>query len=958
MMGSRTSIDLNNPAGAARWSGLEVVPDATVVIDPSGLILFANAEAERLFGYPREEMIGRLVELLVPDGMRAMRVVRRTRLVDLPERYPDGAIIETVARRKDGWELPVELSVRPPSAATGDVLVATVRDRAHRSQTAAELHSSEAALAEAQRLAHIGSWEWNPLSNTVLWSAELYRILGLAPGECTASLDRFLSLVHPDDREDVAAAISTALNAQERFSLEHRIVRPDGQVRHLACEGETLSWGDGIQTRMHGTAHDITDRAVAEEAAKWFATIVDSCGDAITSATPDDVIASWNPAAERLFGYSPQEAIGQPITLIFPDHGSDPAETLAWRVLAGERVVDREVVRRRKDGSEIAVSLTLSEIRGRDGRVLGVCAVQRDITERRRAMDALAEAEERFRSAFDGAPNGMVISSLNARFMRVNDAFCAIVGYPREQLERMSFEAITHADDLALVSEPLCAMREGEHDRFVTEARYVHAGGRAVDVAMQVSLIRSADGTPAYFLTQVQDITSRKHYEEQLLYQADHDVLTGLLNRRAFARALEAHAAIVERYGPVGTILILDLDYFKYVNDTLGHQVGDELIVVVARLLAERLRSSDVLARLGGDEFGVLLPRADPASAEILAASLLEGLHSAPITVAGVECRVTASIGTSSFSDQPGAAVDEVLVNADLAMYDAKEAGRDRVVRFTVADQASTRMKGNVTWVQRIRAALENERFTLVAQPIVELHSGTVSQYELLLRMVDERGMLVAPEPFLRIAEQVDLIKQIDTWVVTHAIRQLAQLDPVHSEVAIELNLSGRSLGDPVLLELIEHELRAGGVAPERVIFEVTETAAVSSIPRAREFGERMSAIGCRFALDDFGAGFGTFYYLKHLTFDYVKIAGEFVRDCARDSTDQLVIKAIVDIARGMGKRTIAEFVGDDETVRRLAELGVDFGQGYHLGMPAPLAEQLGGAVRRGPLAAGGLLPR
>ncbi len=675
---------------------------------------------------------------------------------------------------------------------------------------------------------------------------------------------------------------------------------------------------------------------------RWFAAIVDSSEDAITSATPDELFVSWNRGAERLYGYSAGEVIGQPMSLIdAPDERPPVAATLAARVFAGERIVAREVVRRRKDGTLITVSLTMSEIKDANGRALGVCSICRDVTEHRRTLAALTEAEERFRSAFDGAPTGMTITSLDALFVRVNDAFCELVGYPREQLEGTSFEAITYPDDRAMHAEPLRAMRAGERDSFATEKRYVHADGHAVEVAMQVNLIRHADGAPAYFLSQTQDITERKRYETQLLYHADHDALTGLLNRRAFARALEAQAAFVDRYGPVGAILILDLDNFKYVNDTLGHQVGDELIVGVSQRLSQRLRASDVLARLGGDEFGVLLPKADTQDARIVAEGLLEALRGQTVTVAGVQCTVTASLGMATFGEQPGLGADQVLVNADLAMYDAKEAGGDRLARFNSGDQRQTRMTGQVRWVARIRAALDRDLFTLVAQPIVELGPGTVNQYELLLRMIDERGMLIAPEPFLRVAEQLDLVRQIDTWVVTNAIRTLARLDPRHRNVVIELNLSGRSLTDRELLDVIDAELRAGKLAPERLIFEITETAAVAGVAQAREFGQRLSEIGCRFALDDFGAGFGTFYYLKQLRFDIVKIAGEFVRDCARDRTDQLMIKAIVDIARGMGKRTIAEFVGDVETVNLLTELGVDYGQGYHLGRPAPLAEQL-----------------
>ena len=248
-------------------------------------------------------------------------------------------------------------------------------------------------------------------------------------------------------------------------------------------------------------------------------------------------------------------------------------------------------------------------------------------------------------------------------------------------------------------------------------------------------------------------------------------------------------------------------------------------------------------------------------------------------------------------------------------------------------------MKGRVTWAERIRRALEEDRFVLLAQPIVDLATGEASQYELLLRMRDDSGDLIPPGAFLAIAERLDLIQDIDRWVTSRAIDLLAHYRAAGANVTFEVNLSGLSIGDPKLLELIEQRLTETGVSPSWLIFEVTETSAVANIPRARAFGERLSELGCRFALDDFGAGFGSFYYLKHLPFDYLKIDGEFVRNCVTNATDRLIVKSVVGIARGLHKKTIAEFVGDEETVRALNRLGVDYAQGYHTGKPAPLED-------------------
>jgi diguanylate cyclase (GGDEF)-like protein/PAS domain S-box-containing protein len=634
-------------------------------------------------------------------------------------------------------------------------------------------------------------------------------------------------------------------------------------------------------------------RRQAEDSARQLAAIVGSSDDAIIGKTLDGTITSWNAAAEPMYGYTAAEAIGSPIAMLCPSERQvEELQAVLARVARGERVAHFETTRRRRDGRIVDVSVTLSPIRGSRGEVVGASTVARDVTESKQALVALGEAEARFRAAFDKAPIGMALLEPDGRFVSVNDSICAILGYPRERLEGIKVASITDPDDLEVSREAMRSMLAGERTSYSAEMRQLHASGHRVHCSVHATLLRGADGAARHLLLQVQDITDRKRHEEQLRYLADHDSLTGLLNRRAFSRTLDAHAALVERYGAVGALLMIDLDNFKFVNDTLGHAAGDELIVHVARLLSERLRVTDVLARLGGDEFGVLLPKAAPSAAMHVAGSLLAAIRGETITVAGTDRRITASIGVATFEDPAGVSGEEILINADLALYDAKEDGRDAVALFSTEEHAQSRMKGRITWAHRIRAALEDDRFALLAQPIVELGTGRAPQYELLLRMADDDGDLIPPATFLYIAERLDLVQQIDRWVITNGIRMLAELGGANEAIALEINLSGCSLDDPSLLEHIDGELRNAGVAPHRVIFEITETAAVSSITKARAFGERLRLTGCRLALDDFGAGFGSFYYLKHLAFDFLKIDGEFVRNCHSGDADRRLIGA------------------------------------------------------------------
>jgi diguanylate cyclase (GGDEF)-like protein/PAS domain S-box-containing protein len=571
--------------------------------------------------------------------------------------------------------------------------------------------------------------------------------------------------------------------------------------------------------------------------------------------------------------------------------------------------------------------------------------VARRLAEREIAERALAQAEERFRTAFAEAPIGMALTSLEGRFLQVNRALVQISGYDEEQLLALAFASeLTHPDDRRADRRATLSMRGGETRIYDTEKRYLHAAGHTVWVAVHTTLIHDEHDEPAYFLSQIEDITARRRYERQLQHMADHDSLTGLLNRRAYERRLEEHLLRGERYGHEGAVLVIDLDDFKEVNDTLGHSAGDELIVRVAGALATRLRESDTLARLGGDEFAILTPTGGRLEAERLADSLLATVRGerAARGPGGRARPITASIGVAPLASAVGLSAEEALINADLAMYDAKEAGRDRSETYGGPNRGRARIEARLEWVERIRAALDENRLVLHAQPVVETATGRTTQHELLVRMLDSHGDLIQPASFLPIAERFGLIREIDRWVMTRAIRTLGEHRAAGRRPIVEINISGHSLGDPELAEHIGRELRLAGVDATQLIFEVTETTAIDNIAAARSFAEQLGELGCRFALDDFGAGFGSFYYLKHLPFDFIKIDGEFVRNCTADATDRLVIGAVVELARGMGKRTIAEFVGDQETLATLSALGVDYAQGFYLGRPAPLESWFG----------------
>ncbi len=409
--------------------------------------------------------------------------------------------------------------------------------------------------------------------------------------------------------------------------------------------------------------------------------LVRSSADAIVGATLDGVITDWNPAAERLYGYSAEEVIGQRTGRLIPREHAAEAEAILARVLRGESV-DVETVRFARDGQRREVSITVFPIWNDAGEIVATSAIVRDITAQNAAAGALAASETRFRLAFENAPIGMALVGADERTVQVNRALCAMLGYSEAELLGTTLRALTHPDDIAANAALVERAQAGELEQYALEKRYLRKDGRVLWALLTTSFVRDAAGAPLYFISQIQDISERRQLEEQLMFLAGHDEMTGLLNRRRFREELERGVAYAHRYRHSGALLLLDLDNFKEVNDTLGHHVGDILVTEVAGRLRERLRATDVLARVGGDEFAVFLPQATPAQAQRVAGELVEHIAGQPFLTDEATVETRASLGVALFEpgEQPSDP-EALLMHADLAMYDAKQAGGNR---FTV----------------------------------------------------------------------------------------------------------------------------------------------------------------------------------------------------------------------------------------------------------------------------------
>jgi diguanylate cyclase (GGDEF)-like protein/PAS domain S-box-containing protein len=562
--------------------------------------------------------------------------------------------------------------------------------------------------------------------------------------------------------------------------------------------------------------------------------------------------------------------------------------------------------------------------------------------ERKRGEEEVARLGRQNELILNSAAEGICGLDASGRISFANPAAARMLGWQVDDLIGIAMHEVAHGADPSEAGHPdddclvHLSLTEGE-PRTIDNDSFRRRNGTTFPVECTSTPIVERGQLLGAVVT-FNDITERKRFETQLQYLADQDALTGLFNRHRFEEELNRQLADSAHYGGGGALLIVDLDNFKYVNDAFGHHAGDELIRSVAGLMSRRLRSADVVARLGGDEFGILLSGVDAAEARSVATSLVDLIRGHTSTVGDRALRITASIGLTLL-DRPELTAEQLLVEGDVAMYEAKDAGRDTVHAHRAGASPKAPHQTGLAWTDRIKTALERDLFVVHCQPIVQLGDDPGARYELLIRMAGEDDDLVPPAAFLPAAERFGLARDIDAWMVRRAVDLVDAERTAGRSVVLEVNVSARSIVETDFPMTIERALEEASIDPASLVFEITETAAIANMEQARRFASRIRKMGCEFALDDFGAGFGSFSYLKHLPVDYLKIDGEFVRGLARSQIDQRMVKAMVEIARGLEVRTIAECVETAESLQLLREYGIDFAQGYHLGRPEPVEE-------------------
>jgi diguanylate cyclase (GGDEF)-like protein/PAS domain S-box-containing protein len=573
--------------------------------------------------------------------------------------------------------------------------------------------------------------------------------------------------------------------------------------------------------------------------------------------------------------------------------------------------------------------------------------VLRYATERTHTMLALKASEQRYRELFQNVTAGVFQTTAEGKFMAANPALVRLLGYDSED-ELLELDV---ARDIYFDPDHrqnwIKAMREDGEIRN-SELVLKRKDGSRIVVLENSRAVHDADGRVLFYEGTITDITAAHELSQQLSYEASHDALTGLANRREFELRLQRALELSQATGVEHAVLYLDLDRFKIVNDTCGHVAGDELLRQLGEVMQQRVRNNDVVARLGGDEFALLLHNCDADSALQVANSLLKTVDEFEFIWGANKFMLGVSIGLVAI-DSRFKRIAQVMNAADSACYAAKDAGRNRVATYQEDTQLLERRSGEMEWVARAKRALVDNRLFLEAQqiqPLVQPEEGAprLPHYELLLRMRDETGRVVPPGAFLPAVERYNLSVRYDRWVIATALNWVQSHDEVFKRISrVFINLSRDSIADPETLEHIRQSLAATGVDPRRIGFETAESVAVANLGKANGLIVALRRLGCAFALDDFGSGVSSFAYLKALGVDYLKIDGMFVGNLSQDRVDYAMVRSIKEIGHVMGKLVIAEAVESEAALEKLREIGVDYAQGFAVGAPRAL-ERIGEA--------------
>jgi diguanylate cyclase (GGDEF)-like protein/PAS domain S-box-containing protein len=771
-------------------------------------------------------------------------------------------------------------------------------------------------------------------------SPTVERILGYLPEERIGK--NAFDYLHPDDEDSSKATFAEALDnpGQVQPPVEFRLRHKDGSWRCVETTRTNLL-NDPAVKGVVANSRDITERRRTEEALRAseerYRAVMEHSAEAIWLIDPDtkEVLES-NTTFQELLGYTAEE-LKEMSNYDFVAHSRQDIDSTFQRIVQEGKGFYGERKYRRKDGTVLDLEISGSVIPYQSKKV--VCAVARDLTERKEAEEALRESEERFRTAFEDAPIGVALVGLDRSHLRVNRAYCEMLGYSEEELLVKPHSEIIHPDDRDDSAHRIQGILDQGAEPYALERRYFHADGRVVWSLSNISLIRDSEGEPSHFVCLHEDITERKELEEQLRHQAFYDSLTDLPNRSLFLDRLDHALARAGREGGSIAVLLIDLDDFKVVNDSLGHGAGNAVLVEVAERLQASVRPGDTVGRIFGDEFAVLLEAsAGEEEACRVTERIQEGLQ-APFEVDGQEVFVRASIGVAlgeTDEDQP----NELLRHADLAMYEAKNAGN---VRYEVYNPSmDTRLVERMNLERDLSRAVEREEFEVHYQPKVLLETGEIIGVEALVRWRHPDGNLLSASQFILPAEETGLIDRIGLWVLKESCCQLKEWQERYpTKVGLPLglcvNLSAREIWQPDLTEKVAGILQETGLDPTCLMLEITERTAKKDAEQTIAKLRELKELGVKLAIDDFGTGYCSLLYLEHTLLDILKIDRLIVhRERKGSEESDAILSAMISMAHSLNLGVIVEGVETEEQLAMLKEMGCEMGQGHYFAEPLP----------------------
>jgi diguanylate cyclase (GGDEF)-like protein/PAS domain S-box-containing protein len=912
---------------------LEAAPDAMVGMDRAGLIQYVNRHTESLFGYARGALVGLPIETLMPESFRTAHRAHRAGYFAHPKTRPMGAGLQLTGRRRDGSEFPVDISLSHIGAGDDQLVIAAVRDLTARNEAEEARHQSDrmSAMIEFSGEAIIST----TLSGAITsWNRAAERLFGYSNQE---AVGESVELLSPEDRTGEMRAILDRFRAGEPVErLETIRARKDGTVFPASLSVSPIRDRHGLIVGASTITRDVTEARQAIESARRLAAVVEFSGEAIISSSSDGIVKSWNPAAERLYGYTSEQIIGKSVILLGtgdPEDSTGEVDTALAKVAAGQLVVNLERTDRRRDGTVFPVSVTISPIFDAAGAVVGTSAIARDMTEARQAAEnarSLAAAEDLVGTVMASASIGIALTDLDGSFRVVNRSLRDLVGYDEAWFLAHRVRDMVHPDDVEEVLLDRDRVIGGSIDKSVTTMRLVRADGATVWVRRVGVLLRDGDGRPNLIMIQAEDITAEHEAQDALTYQAFHDPLTGLHNRAWILDILAVDLHAAKREGHSVGALFVDLDNFKVVNDSLGHAAGDEVLATVADRVVGALRPGDRIGRFGGDEFVIVVQDVQDVLDVERCAERVSASIAADLQVRGHRIVPTASIGiaTSTSTSTP----ESLLRNADSALSRAKANRRASWHFFDEAMHAQALAR--LTVEDELRMAITAGEFVVYYQPIVALADAHVVGHEALVRWAHPTRGLLSPGDFLDVAEDTGLITAIGAQVVDQACAMLADRPDLPGPISV--NVSAVQLAAPDWLTSVRDTLAARRVDPARIVIEVTETAVLSLVDSARVALESLRGLGVGIHLDDFGTGYSSISVLRDLPVTGVKLDLRFVQDLTSDESQaNALTQGLSGLVNGMHLTGIAEGIETKMQADILRAQGWECGQGYYFGKPA-----------------------